>query len=89
MKLSFLRPLFIVSYLFVSTANAQVFYRGNDGDPETLDHHGTSTTSESRIIDDLYSGLVDFSADAKVIPATAKSWENFFSHVLGHSEGKS
>ena len=75
MKLSFLRPLFIVSYLFVSTANAQVFYRGNDGDPETLDHHGTSTTSESRIIDDLYSGLVDFSADAKVIPATAKSWD--------------
>ena len=52
-----------------------MFYRGNDGDPETLDHHGTSTTSEARIMDDLYSGLVDFSGDAKVIPGTAERWD--------------
>ena len=60
---------------FASTANAQVFYRGNDGDPETLDHHGTSTTSESRIMDDLYSGLVDFSANATAVPGTAERWD--------------
>jgi oligopeptide transport system substrate-binding protein len=71
----FFLPLFVLTYLFASTANAQIFYRGNDGDPETLDHHGTSLISESRLIDDLYSGLVDFSADAKVIAGTAERWD--------------
>lgn len=61
--------------VFLSAASAQVLYRGNDGDPETLDHHGTSTVSESRLMDDLYSGLVDFSANAKVVPGTAERWE--------------
>jgi oligopeptide transport system substrate-binding protein len=61
--------------LFASTASAQIFYRGNDGDPETLDHHGTSTTSESRLMDDLYSGLVDFDANAKVVAGTAERWD--------------
>lgn len=61
--------------LFVATtANAQILYRGNDGDPETLDHHGTSLISESRLMDDLYSGLVDFSANATVVPGTAERW---------------
>ena len=56
-------------------SHANTIYRGNDGDPETLDHHGTSTVSESRLMDELYSGLVDFSANAKVIPGTAERWD--------------
>ena len=75
MKLNLLLALVVFTSSIAASANAQIFYRGNDGDPETLDHHGTSTTSESRIIDDLYSGLVDFSADARVIPATAERWD--------------
>ncbi|MEM9168048.1 MAG: peptide ABC transporter substrate-binding protein [Pseudomonadota bacterium] len=58
-----------------SAAAAQILYRGNDGDPETLDHHGTSVISESRLMDDLYSGLVDFSASATVAPGTAERWD--------------
>ena len=74
MKLRFLFSLLAFVGFTLSTANAQVFYRGTDGDPETLDHHGTSTSSEARLMDDLYSGLVDYSEHAKVIPGTAKSW---------------
>ncbi len=58
-----------------SIAAAQILYRGNDGDPETLDHHGTSTVSESRLMDDLYSGLVDYSANASVVAGTAERWD--------------
>ncbi|MEM6649742.1 MAG: peptide ABC transporter substrate-binding protein [Pseudomonadota bacterium] len=72
--LNFIR-IFIILVLLFSSAKAEIFYRGNDGDPETLDHHGTSTVSESKIISDLYSGLVDFSAQAKVVPGTAERWD--------------
>jgi len=74
----FYRLLAVLSFIFsfVSlTAHAEIFYRGTDGDPETMDHHGTSTSSEARLMDDLYSGLVDFNETAKVIPGSAKSWE--------------
>ena len=60
MKLSAYVAFTIFLTALASTADAQVLFRGNDGDPETLDHHGTSTISESRLMDDLYSGLVDF-----------------------------
>ncbi|ADM09527.1 ABC oligopeptide transporter, perplasmic substrate-binding protein OppA [Parvularcula bermudensis HTCC2503] len=60
---------------FGATAQAQILLRGNDGDPETLDHHGTSTIAESRLMDDLYSGLVDFSPTAEVVPGTAERWD--------------
>ena len=75
MRLSYFITFLVVSSFWFSIASAQIFYRGNDGDPETLDHHGTSTTSEGRLMDDLYSGLVDFSEDAKVIPGTAERWD--------------
>ena len=75
MRLSYFITFLVVSSFWFSIASAQIFYRGNDGDPDTLDHHGTSTTSEGRLMDDLYSGLVDFSEDAKVIPGTAERWD--------------
>ena len=75
MNLKFSIALLFSFNLLASTANAQIFYRGNDGDPETMDHQGTSTASEARLMDDLYSGLVDVSNNAKVIPGTAERWE--------------
>ena len=45
--------LFAIGLLLASTAisSAQsVLVRGNDTDPATLDHHKTSTISESRVL---------------------------------------
>ncbi|MEM9600435.1 MAG: peptide ABC transporter substrate-binding protein [Pseudomonadota bacterium] len=72
---SVLAALIILSSIIASVANAQVLFRGNDGDPETLDHHGTSTIAESRLMDDLYSGLVDFGPDGNVVAGTAERWD--------------
>lgn len=75
MKKTVFLALLTVFSTIGSIASADILYRGNDGDPETLDHHGTSTISESRLMDELYSGLVDFSENAKVIPGTAERWD--------------
>lgn len=56
-------------------ANAVTYVRGNDGDPETLDQHKTSTVVEARILRDLYEGLVVYDPSAKIIPGVAESWE--------------
>ncbi len=58
-----------------SLASAEVVYhRGNTGDPETLDHHKTSTVYEAHILRDLYEGLVVYDAKAQVVPGVAESW---------------
>jgi oligopeptide transport system substrate-binding protein len=57
-----------------SAAAEVVYHRGNTADPETLDHHKTSTVYESNILRDLYEGLVIYDAKAKVIPGLAESW---------------
>ncbi|KFB11234.1 peptide ABC transporter substrate-binding protein [Nitratireductor basaltis] len=59
----------------VSMASAVTYVRGNDGDPETLDQHKTSTVSEAHLLRDLYEGLVIYDAKAKVVPGVAESWE--------------
>lgn len=51
-----------------------VFHRGNDGDPETLDPHKTSTVSEAHLLRDLCEGLVIHSMQGEVIPGVAESW---------------
>ena len=59
----------------VGAAWAQtVYHRGNSGEPETLDQHLTSTTTEAHILRDLYEGLVIYDAKAQVIPGVAESW---------------
>lgn len=58
------------------TAAAEVVYhRGNDGNPETLDQHKTSTVAEGHILRDLYEGLMVYDAKAKVVPGVAESVE--------------
>ena len=53
---------------------AIVLNRGNDGDPETLDPHKTSTVAEANILGDLYEGLVINDRKADVVPGVAESW---------------
>ncbi len=57
------------------SAAAQTYIRGNDGDPETLDQHKTSTVAEANLLRDLYEGLVIYDAKAQIIPGVAESWD--------------
>jgi len=64
-----------VAALVATTAMAEmVYHRGNTADPETLDHHKTSTVYEAHILRDLYEGLVVYDAKAQVVPGVAESW---------------
>jgi len=76
-----IRPLALASGLFLALAGfagaamAQVvFHRGNDGDPETLDSHKTSTVSEAHLLRDLSEGLVIHHINGEVVPGVAESW---------------
>lgn len=74
---STLSALGIAALLASSTllASAQVtFNRGYDSDPETLDPHKTSTTSEAHLLRDLYEGIVIHDQNGKVAPGVAESW---------------
>lgn len=53
---------------------ASTYMRGNDGNPETLDQHKTSTVAEANILRDLYEGLVVYDRAAHVIPGVATDW---------------
>ena len=46
----------------------------NMGEPESLDPHKTSTTGESRILRQLFEGLVVHDPKANVAPGAAESW---------------
>src|SRR5437764_8388030 len=46
----------------------------NMGEPESLDPHKTSTTGESRILRQLFEGLVVHDPKANVAPGVAESW---------------
>ena len=46
----------------------------NMGEPESLDPHKTSTTGESRILRQLFEGLVVNDPKANVVPGVAESW---------------
>ncbi len=56
-------------------ASAATYMRGNDGNPETLDQHKTSTVAEANILRDLYEGLVVYNNKAEVMPGVAESWD--------------
>ena len=73
-----IRPLALAGGLFFAMAGAAmaqvVFHRGNDGDPETLDAHKTSTVSEAHLLRDLSEGLVIHHINGSVVPGVAESW---------------
>lgn len=61
--------------LLAGSVSAATYMRGNDGNPETLDQHKTSTVAEAHILRDLYEGLVVYDSRAQVVPGVAESWE--------------
>lgn len=71
-------PLALAAILAaVRAASAQrkiVFHRGNDGDPDTLDPHRTSTVAEAHLLRDLREGLVIHNMRGAVVPGVAESW---------------
>jgi oligopeptide transport system substrate-binding protein len=72
-----LRTALLASTLLAAglgAATAATYVRGNDGDPETLDQHKTSTVAEANILRDLYEGLVVYDTKAQVIPGVATDW---------------
>ena len=60
--------------LTVSAAAEVIYNRGNDGDPETLDPHKTSSVAESHILRDLLESLVIYNTKAEIIPGAAERW---------------
>ena len=71
-------PLAFAAILAATRAAAAqgriVFHRGNDGDPETLDPHKTSTVAEAHLLRDLREGLVIHDMKGEVAPGVAESW---------------
>ena len=71
-------PLALAAILAaVRSTSAQgkiVFHRGNDGDPDTLDPHRTSTVAEAHLLRDLREGLVIHNMRGEVVPGVAESW---------------
>jgi oligopeptide transport system substrate-binding protein len=55
-------------------AGQGTYHRCNDGDPETLDAHKTSTVSEAHLLRDLSEGLLIHDAHGKVMAGVAERW---------------
>ncbi|MCJ2034874.1 peptide ABC transporter substrate-binding protein [Methylobacterium sp. J-068] len=55
-------------------APADLYRRGNDADPETLDPHKSSTVAEAHILRDLYEGLLTYDNHGAMIPGAATDW---------------
>ena len=73
-----LKSLLLCTSILVMTAGGalaeMVLNRGNNGDPESLDPHKTSTVTEANILRDLFNGLVAQDAKAELVPGAAESW---------------
>lgn len=54
---------------------ASVLYRGAYGQPESLVPNQSGVKSEQTIMLDLFEGLTSFSADGRVVPGAARSWQ--------------
>ena len=60
--------------LGLATAQADVYRRGEPGEPETLDPQKTQTVVEADIVYDLFEGLLTYDAEGKLVPGVALSW---------------
>lgn len=59
----------------VQLADKQEIVRGNGDEAPTLDPTMSSDTSSSRVINDMFEGLVTEDLEGNVIPALASSWD--------------
>ncbi|MDO4777179.1 MAG: peptide ABC transporter substrate-binding protein [Cardiobacteriaceae bacterium] len=72
MKKNLLATLIAVA----SVASAEtVFNRSNDAEPSTLDPQMAQGTAEMHILRDMYVGLIDEDAGARLIPGVAEKWD--------------
>jgi oligopeptide transport system substrate-binding protein len=55
-------------------AEQQVLHRGNGTQPQTLDPHRVEGIPASRIVRDLFEGLVTLAPDGAIVPGQAESW---------------
>jgi oligopeptide transport system substrate-binding protein len=66
----------VAAAALMSPASAEVVYnRANNGEPETLDTHKTSTVQEAHILRDMLEGLVTYNAKGEPVPGQAQKWE--------------
>lgn len=69
------RAALVLAFLWgLSAAQAQVYRRGEPGEPETLDPQKTQTVVEADIVYDLFEGLLTYDAGGRTIPGVALSW---------------
>lgn len=77
--MTLLRHLLLTGSALVLCANGAlaevVLNRGNNGDPESLDPHKTSTIPEANLMRDLFLGLTAHDGHAALIPGAAESWQ--------------
>lgn len=59
----------------VQLADKQELVRGNGDEVPTLDPTMASDTASSRVINDMFEGLVTEDLHGNIIPALAKSWD--------------
>ena len=74
------RQLFLVAALLfplsiTTPLSATTYFRGEAGEPASLDPHKTSTVIESDILLDLNEGLVTYDSKANIVPGMASSFE--------------
>lgn len=69
-----LSALAAILVLATAATAATVLNRGNDGDPETLDPHKTSTVAEANILRDMFEGLLVHDMAGQVAPGVATTW---------------
>ena len=60
--------------LTTALAHADVYRRGEPGEPETLDPQKTQTVVEADIVYDLFEGLLTYDAEGRLVPGAALSW---------------
>jgi ABC-type oligopeptide transport system substrate-binding subunit len=60
--------------LGLASAQADVYRRGEPGEPETLDPQKTQTVVEADIVYDLFEGLLTYDAEGRLAPGVARSW---------------
>ena len=71
-------PALAAATIFAGSVTAQaetVLHRGNGAEPETLDPAKSTGVTEANIQYELFEGLTTYSADGKVIPGVAESWD--------------
>ena len=57
-----------------SKTSSTVIYRGNGGEPGSLDPALAEDIHAFNVLSDLYEGLISLSADGELVPGVAESW---------------